>query len=297
MLAGYPVGGMPDADPAAAFDALGEELRVSVLRALVEHRRDNPAEPALSFSELRRRVGAEDSGRFNYHLGKLRDRFVEKTDDGYELTYAGEQMVTAVLSGAVADRASLGPAELDDDCPMCDTRVEVAYSDGRVTVECEENHALLETQIPPTLAEERDIEAVLSVAVQKTYDAISLAKEEVCHACYGPVDAGIETTDYEGEPLHHFRATCERCGELYSASVAITLLDHPAFVGYLWEHGIDPSSEYPWLLGFLTPEHRPTVESEDPLELRMTVELAGDEFEATIDERGRVVDTAGSETG
>lgn len=286
---------MTDADPAAAFDALGDELRVAVLRALVEHRRENPFDPAVPFSELRRRVGAEDSGRFNYHLGKLRDRFVEKTDDGYELTYAGEQMATAVLSGEVADRASLGPQELDDDCPVCGSTVEASYSDGNVTVECGEGHSLMQTQAPPTLAEDRDLETVLSVAVQESYDAISLAKQGVCHACYGAVDAGIETTDYEGERLRHFRATCKRCGELYSSPVGISLLDHPAFVGFLWRHGIDPDDEYPWLLGFLTPDNSPEVVSEDPLELRMTVAVDGDEFTATVDERGRVVDTDVSE--
>lgn len=282
---------MTDVDPAEAFDALGDELRVAVLRALVEHRRENPFDPSLSFSELRRRVGAEDSGRFNYHLGKLRDRFVEKTDAGYELTYAGEQMATAVLSGAVADRASLGPKQLDDDCPVCGSGVAASYSDGYVEVQCDDGHNLMQSQAPPTLAEDRDLETVLSVAVQESYDAISLAKEGVCHACYGDVDAGIETTDHEGERLRHFRATCERCGELYSSPVAISLLDHPAFVGFLWRHGVDPLDEYPWILGFLTPDNEPSILSEDPLELRLSVEVAGDEFVATLDESGRVVDT------
>ncbi|WP_449404315.1 DUF7347 domain-containing protein [Halalkalicoccus subterraneus] len=47
----------------------------------------------MGFADLRRRVGVEDSGRFRYHLKQLRGDFVEKANDGYRLTYAGEACV------------------------------------------------------------------------------------------------------------------------------------------------------------------------------------------------------------
>jgi DNA-binding transcriptional ArsR family regulator len=66
-----------------AFAALGDETRVDVLRALVDARRENPDDPEVSFSELQARVGVEDSGRFDDHLGKLRGRYVESEDGAY----------------------------------------------------------------------------------------------------------------------------------------------------------------------------------------------------------------------
>jgi hypothetical protein len=45
-------------------------------------RREDPRDPHRSFSELQDRVGATDSGRFNSHLGKLRDHSVTQADEG-----------------------------------------------------------------------------------------------------------------------------------------------------------------------------------------------------------------------
>jgi hypothetical protein len=285
------VAGMTDADPAAAFDILGEETRVAILRALVEHRRENPRNPALSFSALRKRVGASDSGRFNYHLGKLRDRFVEKTDDRYALTFAGEQMATAVLSGAVADDATVDPEPLDDDCPLCGSVVSASYADGHVVVECETGHSILQIPAPPTLVRGRDIETVLAVAVQSAYDAISLAKRGVCRECYGHMEPAVREREYDSRSAYGFEASCERCGERYSSTVALTLFDHPEFVAFLSAHGCDLDEQYPWQFGFVSPEVSPDVVSEDPLQVRVTVDLDGDEFVAVVDESAQVIDT------
>ncbi len=84
-------------DLAAVFDLLSDETRLAIVRALAESRCDDPGRPALTFSELRERVGARDAGRFNYHLGKLRGVLVEKTDAGYRLTPRGVTAGTLLL--------------------------------------------------------------------------------------------------------------------------------------------------------------------------------------------------------
>lgn len=74
-----------------AFGLVDDETRLEILWGLWEERIDTDhreTEP-VSFSELRGRVGVEDSGRFNYHLDQLVPRFVEQGEDGYTLTYAG----------------------------------------------------------------------------------------------------------------------------------------------------------------------------------------------------------------
>ena len=283
---------MTDADPAAAFDALGDETRVAILRALVEHRREHPRQPELSFSALRKRVGASDSGRFNYHLGKLRDRFVEKGEDGYALTFAGEQMATAVLSGAVADDATVEPTALADDCPLCESGLVASYEDGHVRVVCERDHRILHIPAPPTLVRDRDIETVLAITVQDAYDDLSLAKRGVCGSCYGHMEPALRERDSENRTVYGFEAVCERCGEQYSSSVALTLFDEPEFVAFLTAHGRSLDEQYPWQFGFVSPEVSPDVVSEEPLRVRVTVELDGDEFTAIVDESAQVIETA-----
>ncbi len=79
-------------DATAVFDLLSDETRAETVRQLAA------ASGGLRFSTLRRRVGARDSGRFNYHLGRLRGRLVEKRDARYVLTERGRH-VAATLDG------------------------------------------------------------------------------------------------------------------------------------------------------------------------------------------------------
>jgi DNA-binding transcriptional ArsR family regulator len=99
-------------DPVEAFDALADETRLAILRALADHQRERPDDPALSFTELRKRAGVEDSGLFNYHLEKLLGRFVRDTGAGYELGYRGER----VLRSPTVEEDATGS---DAGCPVC----------------------------------------------------------------------------------------------------------------------------------------------------------------------------------
>lgn len=104
---------MADATPVDALSVLADETRLEVLRALAE------AERALSFSELRKRAGVDDSGRFNYHLERLCEYFIRETADGYELGHTENRMMTvAGIDGEGATHRSHAddnePAVADD---------------------------------------------------------------------------------------------------------------------------------------------------------------------------------------
>jgi DNA-binding transcriptional ArsR family regulator len=68
-------------DPADAFAALGDPLRIDIVRALAAQRRESPAADGLGFAALRKQVDVRDSGRFRYHLEQLQEIFVEQRDD------------------------------------------------------------------------------------------------------------------------------------------------------------------------------------------------------------------------
>ncbi|MFC7131885.1 MULTISPECIES: winged helix-turn-helix domain-containing protein [Salinibaculum] len=100
------------ADPGDALDVLSDETRVRILRTLAE------ADEPLPFSDLRRRVGVSDAGRFNYHLSLVCEHFVRETEDGYELDHAGARLVTAAdvdLNGSPSEAVDPAP----DECPVC----------------------------------------------------------------------------------------------------------------------------------------------------------------------------------
>lgn len=94
---------------------IGNEHRISILRELTE------ADEPLPFSELRRRVGIEDTGQFNYHLTELRGRFVRKSDGRYELGHAGERVIVAAgdLDPVVWSERSGDTGHSEEACPVC----------------------------------------------------------------------------------------------------------------------------------------------------------------------------------
>lgn len=96
---------------ANVFTLLSDETRLRIVFELVLRRGECPADPTLSFSQLRSRVGAGDAGRFNYHLGRLRGDIVQKVNGGYQLTPTGEAIGVTLVVGAL-DR--LDARESDD---------------------------------------------------------------------------------------------------------------------------------------------------------------------------------------
>ena len=111
---------MQEADPTDALAVLGDETRIAILRVLAD------AEEPLAFSELRRRAGVDDAGRFNYHLSELREYFVREADGGYALREAGSRVVAAA-GVAGADTPATAETIVDDTdssdesstCPVC----------------------------------------------------------------------------------------------------------------------------------------------------------------------------------
>lgn len=99
-----PDGGGPDAT-ADLFELLSDETRVRIVRELYREREHDPDDPGLTFSTLGRRIGADDTGRFNYHLRRLRGTLVDKREDEYVLSPLGVALGTFVKEGAGSSRA------------------------------------------------------------------------------------------------------------------------------------------------------------------------------------------------
>jgi DNA-binding transcriptional ArsR family regulator len=274
-----------------AFAALGDETRVAILEAFVEARRGDPQDPALSFSEVRERAGVEDSGRFNYHLGKLRPRFLEERDDGYELTYAGREVVGAILSGMPDPDLVRGPEPLDDDCPICGDGLRGEYVDGDVSVECEREHTMIVATLPPAAAADRTLSEIVALTARRLYSQLELVTAGVCHICSGPLERAIEAADGDGEVSDFaYWTQCERCGETTSSIPTVAVLHDPAFVSLLHDHGVDVRERLPWTIpGLLDAETRRT--GEDPPQYELAVEVNDDVLEVTLDERGDVAAT------
>jgi hypothetical protein len=273
-----------------ALKAVGDESRMQIIQSLVEQRREHPIDPGLSFSDLREAVGIRDSGRFNYHLDKLRDQFVEEDDGEYKLTYAGRQIAIALVSGDYQPGISKEPIE-HGTCPLeeCTETLFARYEDGYVQLECADGHQVFQTGFPPVAAVERPMDKLLDVVVRRVYDDLGMLQEGVCPQCYGA--AGYEAVYDDEHEGYMLRGACDRCGTMNTATPGICILTDPDVRSFYREHGENIYELYPWELDVVFEQRNQTVVSEDPVRLQIDLTLSGDTLRAMVDETGNVVET------
>ena len=118
-----------DLAPSDAFQALGGETRLAVVRALAT------ADGPLAFSQLFAATDEDTSAGFAYHLRQLAGEFLRQRDDErYELTDAGRAAARHLRAGTYTRRVNRDPVAIDVDCPLCDGETLTARVEDNVTV-------------------------------------------------------------------------------------------------------------------------------------------------------------------
>jgi hypothetical protein len=289
---------------AEAFAILGNETRVETLLALWR------ASEPVPFARLRRDVAPDDTGNFSYHLGKLADHFVEKTDEGYVLRFAGEQVVRAVLAGTITEEHSLPTGELHDRCVYCGGAVEMSYEDERVSVRCTDCDGVvggefptgtyMQYGFPPAGVAGRSREEVVDAA-HVLYDSkISPMMKGVCPECAGQVALSHDVCDdhHVGEsgtcPACDSRFEvwtiyeCDHCKYRRTAAMWFAALNHPAVVAFYADHGLDetiPFRKLTWDNARFVRDITQTVVDIDPYRFRVRISVDDEALTVHLDER------------
>jgi DNA-binding transcriptional ArsR family regulator len=282
-----------DADD--AFSLLGNETRLGIIRALGDAWAPDDRDP-IPFSELRRRVGTRDSGRFDYHLDQLRGLYVTRSDDGYRLTYPGVRVYQAIQAGTFNERPTIDSLELDSPCLDCGGRLVGSYEDLLFDVTCEAcGYQYCHYYLPPGQVIETGPAAVLGTLDQAVRRDTAKAAVGVCPECTGHTDVAVgpdvgyifekKDSPFEG----HVSYDCSLCGAHLESTVGSALTDHPAIVSFFYERGIDVTDQYLWTLPFAHDPARTTVRSTDPLRVAVTAAADGDEATLVVDDALSVV--------
>jgi hypothetical protein len=277
----------------AAFSLVADETRVDILQELWDGHREREA--PLSFSTLRERVDIRDSGRFNYHLGKLTPRFVRDTEAGYELTHAGKQIIGAVVSGTYTDTdVTVDPIDAGS-CPTCDGTVQARYDGGRLEIDCADCDTVITDGLPapPVLAANHDPEALPEVFNRLLITRVQQANRGFCQLCGGRLDPTLEREDWK-QP--HVRHNCRECGMEVGMAIPAAVLDHPAVVAFCYDHGVDVREAPVWDLDWLF-DGDASVTSEEPLRIEFAIERDGTRLEMTLDETFDVVEHSRHDDG
>ncbi|MFB6135366.1 MAG: helix-turn-helix domain-containing protein [Halobacteriaceae archaeon] len=280
-------------DPAEAFDAVGNEVRIDILGAL-----GGSGGGPLSFSELRDAVGTSDSGRFNYHLQELTGHFVERGDGGYSLRYPGWKVAYAVLAGTFNERAHMDPVAVEGECHSCGAAALVAaYEDERFSVRCEScANLVLEVPFPPSAVADRDPEAVVDAFDRWSTSQARLASDGVCPECAGEMVGSVRTDVPDGfdhEALAEFACTvCRRHAVMTFGAVAI---HHPSVLAFYHRRDESPRRRPYWTVPQVVTDRYTDVTSTDPWRVRVEFAAAGDVLETELDGTADVVETTVTE--
>ena len=281
----------PGLSPDDTFGLVGNETRVAILKSLAD------ADGALTFSELRDRVGTVDSGQFNYHLDKLRGELVTETDGAYRLTRPGLRLAGSILANAYVTDADRDRPKSETACPVCGADADLLYRDSLLRIECRasDDHQWL-SDLPAGATRGHELSELLVLGARVNRHMGELARAGTCPQCYGETSPEIVDTrdlpDFGPEIGTHdylFRAECGRCGYPIGGFVGSLVTPHPAVIAAYHREGIDVRER-----AHLPHENEPpTVLSEDPLRLRVDVESpeTGDRLVSlVVDESATVVD-------
>lgn len=256
-----------------AFASLGSETRLAILEGLVADEEGGVRPVERSFTELFEATDEETTAGFSYHLRQVRDRYVEETEDGYRLTYAGEQVVRQVAAGTFTERVEHEPFAVEEPCPLCGGDcLEASGDDNALTVYCTECEGdILSLPFPPSGHSAHDEEELLAAFDRHHRHRISVMADGSCPSCGGAVERRLALDDERPRAS----LECTVCGAAIECPVTLTVLTHPAVVSLYHAHGVDLADRPLWNVGH---EWRETVLSDEPPCIRVSTRVEDEEL-------------------
>lgn len=229
------------------YAALTDGTRLRILLALAERYDEAWSSGWLSFSELRERVGVEDTSRFSYHLDELQDEFVRKVDGRYRPSVAALEIVSALRAGTYDDGgAAIERQPTEYDCPHCEESLVASYRDHRLYVGCPDHGAAVAYPTPPRAAADRSLAAVVDLSLRKHAADVRLLRQGACPHCWGTAGLSFPRESvpesYLLDDAVYGTAACDACWLSYPIPVAHTVLGHPAVETLYAEQGLGPAA-------------------------------------------------------
>lgn len=263
-----------------AFAILSDETRLEVIRVLGDVG-GTEGDHSLSFSELQKRVGVQDNGRFNYHLQELLGRFVEPHDDGYRLRIPGVQVYQAIQAGVYAEHDEIGPLETDIPCPGdCEATCHGEYTEFRFRLACPDCGARrVHYPVDPESFDPEAVPEDLLRAADRRLKRDTFSMElGFCPYCAGPVESAFlghrsrfsESEADEG--LVASRRSCTRCHWFIEFRTHALALIKPRVAGAFSAAGVNTFETPQWDAAY---EWTETVVSEDPVRIALEMTIGG----------------------
>lgn len=275
--------------PTTVFRTLAHPIRGRVLAALAA------ADGGLRYGLLRERVDVRDNGKFNYHLGELRDRFVAKRDERYHLTPVGRRAHELVVAGTLGTVRTTRSFETASTCLECGGRLRARYDGVDFRLDCRAcGRCHRSMRLPPGAVTGRDDAALLDAVDAVHRRRLASLADGVCPHCRGRVSVDATTAAWAREDGSRslscgFEYACRDCGGEWTTTVGERVLEHPAVVAFYHDHGVDVRESHVWDLEFAATDHDTRLRSRDPLRLELRPQCGNDELVLVVADDGSVV--------
>lgn len=275
--------------PEEAFALLGHQIRLDILRAFFDSY--SPIDPGsrsevrdqrkLSYSELMAATDTEDSGKFNYHLEKLRGVYVEKIDAEYVPTASAIALYQAVVANRPTQPV---PAnfEIDEACPNCGAGLRGRYEQEFLTIGCPacDLFSGLTYHLPKNGLAVRDGEDVYRTVYERMMHHVGLARTGQCPSCAGVTSITVPRDRLDGESLPTAEIICETCSWLVTVDIVSALQFEPRVTSALFEMGVLSTSSSMQATEEVLPNVTGRVRSDQPL--RAVIDIKDDDTVAEI---------------
>ncbi|WP_435365922.1 DUF7351 domain-containing protein [Haloarchaeobius sp. DYHT-AS-18] len=261
-----------------AFALLGHDIRLEILLALLDRWRAAHTEPQ-GYADLMRAVEMQDSGKFNYHLGRLRGVYLRKTADGYVPTASATALHRAVLANRPTESVSRHEFDTSVACPECDGPTTLTYDREFFSLRCPSCDELVggfTYPFPKNGLRNRTDEVVFETVYDRARTQVGLARRGQCPDCAGTTTVTVDPAALDRDGAFPVGISCETCTWVVESGFYLPLLSHARVAAGLLEIGLPVEEAYHWDL----PTPTTTVVRTDPLELELRI--AGPEGTATI---------------
>lgn len=289
---------------ADTFALLSDESRVEILRSIAiaqnEQGPSNSGVAPLSFSGIYERVDIDNTSKLSYHLGELTETYLRKSEGGYSLTHAGEQIVRFILAGNFRQPADIGPIETDGTCLYCgESGLEAGLDEQYFMVRCPScERPVTGYIVTPAQARSYSGSELLESLKRKQAAEFGLVQEGICPECGGRIETEVldasEQSIPEEVPVSYFSIDeCEACLRRYSSPLPYSVAFRTPSISFYWECGVDIAGSGWWELHRYLAEGHWTAEriATDPAEYRVVLRQEDAEFRAFLDDEARITRT------
>jgi hypothetical protein len=224
----------------------------------------------------------EDSGKFNYHLSKLRGAYVRKVEDGYVPTAATTALYRTVLGTDPAGEPVTAAFEIGESCPDCGGELRGEYEQDFLSVVCTACGSLaghFTYPFPVNGLEGRSDREVLAAVRRRAEHHISLARSGQCPFCAGTTTATVLVEEL-GEEGHDAEITCATCTFVVGVRLLFALSLDRRVAAALLALEVPIQGAQNWEL----PEPVIEVVGREPLRVALTVETDAGEARIVVDD-------------